>query len=320
MSNKIQFLQMIVLVLVGVLLGIMFVNHGIIDLVYKRGPFPTQEQDVPREELVVGAFDPSEELLDFPNLETEHLFVSWSHLEESTFFEDLESIVLRGNKPLVTIEPWGEGSENVLESAVSGEKDVFIREICDEFSFIGTPVYVRFAHEMELSGSRYPWQSQSPELYIEAYRHFYKTCTELATNIIMVWSPAGDRGAKKWWPGADVVDLVSIAVFALPNKRAEGYQEQKPFSEILKQKLKNVKFTDKPILIGEMGVMGPDEYQKKWLLDAAETLCQHPEIFGISYFNREDVSGVWGHGKEDPDWSVDKYVFIEFAYKATGCW
>lgn len=66
-----------------------------------------------------------------------------------------------------------------------------------------------------------------------------------------------------------------------------------------------------PIFITEFGVKGPEDYQKAWLLEAANTIRDAPELVGINYFNMHDVPQAWGD-IAPPDWSVDLETYRAF--------
>lgn len=90
-------------------------------------------------------------------------------------------------------------------------------------------VYLRYAHEMEIPVTRYPWQSQDPITYIKSYRYFMNFKNPLPANIKRIWGPAGDRGSLEWWPGNDVVDYVSVAIYGLPDKNITDPNRQESF-------------------------------------------------------------------------------------------
>jgi beta-mannanase len=138
---------------------------------------------------------------------------------------------------------------------------------------------------MEIPIHRYTWQSQDPVVYINAYRYFMLFNKNQPTNICKVWGPAGDRGSIDWWPGNDVVDFISIAIYGLPDKNITDYNKQELFSDIFSRKFYRMRFAGKPIFITEFGVKGPKEYQNKWMKNAAETLKNNKNVFGVISIN-----------------------------------
>jgi beta-mannanase len=164
---------------------------------------------------------------------------------------------------------------------------------------------------MEIPITRYPWQSQNPVDYIKSFRYFMNFQNPFPSNIKKVWGPAGDRGSIEWWPGNDVVDYISIAIYGLPDKNISDPKKQETFETIFKRKYWRMRFINKPIFITEFGVKGPEDFQTKWLEDAAKVIRMHKQIIGVNYFNMSDTPKAWGDIKP-PDWSISKESFYRF--------
>lgn len=266
--------------------------------------------------LKIGVYDPEQKLSSLGTVSVEHLFVNLANIEEGPFREGFRDVLSRGNEVIVTVEPHPhkgkEDGQNVLLSTLHGEYDKEIQILYDLLCQTEQTVYLRFAHEMEIPIERYPWQSQDPSLYIRAFRYFATFQKPLPSHIQLVWGPAGDRGSLEWWPGADVVDYISIAIYGLPDKNISKHEEQEAFSTIFRRKLHRLRLVDKPVFITEFGVKGPDSFQQKWLQEAAKTLNNYPDkLAGICYFNLHDSPNAWGEIKA-PDWSVSKESFQQF--------
>jgi beta-mannanase len=71
---------------------------------------------------------------------------------------------------------------------------------------------------------------------------------QVPENVKRVWGPAGDGGSSDFYPGNDVVDYVSVAVYALPDKNITDYEKQHTFSSMFIFKTSNIRFINKPIL------------------------------------------------------------------------
>jgi beta-mannanase len=172
---------------------------------------------------------------------------------------------------IVTFEPWRDVQQEkdslLFVNILAGRYDAQLNQLRAIISSLPRTVYLRWTHEMEIPVDRYPWQQQDPALYIRAYRYIAQRVK--APNVKLVWGPAGDRGCMEWWPGSDVVDYVSIAIYGLPDKNITDHTKQHSFGHIFKTKYHRLRFTHKPVFITEFGVRGPENYKREWLDEAA---------------------------------------------------
>lgn len=288
------------------------------DVVYSPANFkrPSLKTEAIRQKKIeIGLYDPQALLIAEKPVTVEHLFADFGNLADGTFQKSFNEVVERGHDVIVTFEPFrnpnGENDLNVLQNVTDGKYD---REINQLYSIIRNTsriVYLRYAHEMEIPITRYPWQSQDPVSYIKSFRYFMNFSDSLPSTIRRVWGPAGDRGSLEWWPGSDVVDYVSIAIYGLPDKNITDPEKQETFATIFNRKYWRLRYIDKPIFITEFGVKGPEEYQTKWLEAAAQVIRKNPQIVGVNYFNMSDTPKAWGEIKP-PDWSISRKSFYRF--------
>jgi beta-mannanase len=262
----------------------------------------------------IGVFDPQHQLAVEKAVTVEHLFANFGSLKNGLFKKDFFEVISRGHNVIVTMEFWKdenlEKDSNVLINTINGHYDPEIKELYDIICGVKQTVYLRWGHEMEIPIDRYPWQSKDPATYIKAFRYFMNF-NKKAKNVFKVWGPTGDRGALDWWPGEDVVDYISLAIYGLPNKNITDHNRQETFSTIFSRKYNRMRFVNKPVLITEFGVKGPQSYKRKWLEDAAATINKNPQIVGVNYFNFTDSPKAWGD-IEPPDWSITKETFDHF--------
>ncbi|ETZ21206.1 glycoside hydrolase family 26 protein [Pedobacter sp. V48] len=289
---------------------------------YKNTIYSTENLKEPfvntqiRKNLVLGVFDPMKKLIDEPEIGVEHIFVDWGEIQQGEFVKKFNEVIARKHDVILTMEPWKSSSNiedpNVLQSTLSGKYDKEISKLYSVISSVKQTVYLRWAHEMEIPIHRYSWQSQDPVVYISSFRYFMNFLKEKPKNIQRVWGPAGDRGSADWYPGNDVVDYISIAIYGLPDKNITDENMQEAFSNIFQRKSYRMRFFNKPIFITEFGVKGSEKYQDKWLIDAAKTIQNNKQIFGVCYFNLYDNPKAWGHIKA-PDWSISKNSLKKFS-------
>lgn len=271
--------------------------------------------------LKIGVYDPLLLLVKEPAVTVEHLFTDMGMVKNGSFKKDFDAIIARHHDVIVTIEPWKDGKKQrdslLLLHTLKGDYDDIWKSLYQLIASVPQTIYLRWGHEMEIPIDRYPWQKQDPVNYIKAFRYFASLKPSNAGNIKLVWGPAGDRGSVEWWPGADVVDYVSIAIYGLPDKNIRDFNSQQSFSTIFFTKYHRMRFTHKPIFITEFGVKGPEAYQKKWLEDATETINKYDAIKGISYFNFADNPKAWGD-TETPVWSITPATFKNFTRNLNG--
>jgi beta-mannanase len=273
------------------------------------------ESNSPRK-IEIGLYDPQSFLNKEKPVTVEHIFANFDDLIDETLQNKFNQIIDRGHDIIITIEPGSNNSglksdSQILQQVTEGKYDAQIAKLYSIILKTNRRVYLRYAQEMEIPITRYQWQSRDPLDYIKSYRYFMTFIDSLPPNIFRVWGPAGDRGALEWWPGNDVVDFISFAIYGLPDKNIRNPKKQESFETIYNRKYRRIRLVDKPIFITEFGVKGAEEYQTKWLEAAAKVIRVNPQIIGINYFNMSDVPLAWGEMKP-PDWSITKKSFYRF--------
>ncbi|HOZ78575.1 MAG TPA: hypothetical protein PLY34_11305 [Ferruginibacter sp.] len=266
--------------------------------------------------FITGVFDPMRNVVDSISVTAEHLFVNIPTLKGGLFKRRFDSVLLRNRDVIVTLEPWKDKQlykdPDLVENILKGKYDSLIDQMYSIISTTNKTIYLRWLHEMEIPITRYPWQSQDPIGYIKAYRYFVNHVrNKKPQHVYFVWGPAGDRGSMEFWPGSDVVDYTSIAIYGLPDKNITDHNKQESFNTIFKRKYRRIALSHKPLLITEFGVKGPSSFKAKWLTDAAAVIGLNKEINGISYFNDADSPKAWGD-IEAPDWSVSPTLYNTF--------
>ncbi|TNF43968.1 MAG: hypothetical protein EP310_03865, partial [Bacteroidetes bacterium] len=207
---------------------------------YNRHELKTEVKSGLPEGFEIGFYDPQSRLIDEDAVTVEHLFIDFGNLNDGTFQKSFDETVKRGHNVILTFEPFrnpdGKTDLQVLQNVTEGMYD---KEISQFYSIIlatNRKIYLRYAHEMEIPITRYPWQSQNPVTYIKSFRYFMDFMGTLPENVKRVWGPAGDRGSIEWWPGNDVVDFISIAIYGLPDKNITDPERQESFETIFNRK------------------------------------------------------------------------------------
>ena len=264
--------------------------------------------------FVFGLYDPQERLLQTPEVDAEHLFTDFDRIRDGRFDSLFRAAQDRGHATIVSFEPFytpiEESDRDVLRNVVAGRYDAELMQLFRTLRSARQPVWLRYAHEMEIPIERYPWQSQDPQDYIASWR-YVMAHDSLPEGIRRVWGPAGDRDSLEWYPGDAYVDLISIAIYGLPDKNITDPEKQESFEVIFKRKMWRMRFVSKPVFVTEFGVKGPEEYQTRWLEGAAQTLREDRRVVGVNYFNMSDTPKAWGEIKP-PDWSITRATLERF--------
>ena len=258
-----------------------------------------------------GVYDPELHCPQENKLTFEHLFVSWATYTPGDLLRQLQAIQAHGQRPFVTLEPWPDqtitpDSSALLGDVAAGRYDERIQALALEVKAFGAPVLLNWGHEMENVTGRYPWASRNARLYRDAYRHFVTRARISTDNIVFVWSPVGDKGLERYWPGEEYVDYVGISVFEFPAFDQDyHHQATRSFHDLLSEKYARVAKYNKPIVIVECGVTGSKEYQLSWLGGAVRDLINFPLVEALIYFNAKDTPGAWGKNIGTPNWRID---------------
>ncbi|MBI2864677.1 MAG: beta-mannanase [Chloroflexi bacterium] len=223
-----------------------------------------------------------------------------------------QTVANQGSTPLVSWEPWdwtnGGPNQPAYSNAsiIAGNWDGFITSYAQSVKSFGRPVYLRFAHEMNVP-SRYPWAAgvngNTPQSYVAAWRRVHDIFAGVgANNVQWVWSPnvkyAGTTPFANVYPGDAYVDWLALDGYnggtALP---WGGWQS---FSQIFTASYQDLRvLSGKPIMIAESASVEQGGSKAGWITDAM--LTQLPQNFpGIRAF-------IWfGENRAgEADWRIE---------------
>jgi cellulose synthase (UDP-forming) len=277
-------------------------------------PTPIPVVNLPNNGAVLGAYDPDGLLSSVDQIAIEHEFVSWKWADnlEAT----ITQIRSRGRFPLITIEPDPLGKNGLRKASLfndilEGSYDETIMALAQSISgHTPQPILIRWGHEMELTGL-YPWSQENPEGYIAAYRYFVDFFREKdINNVFWVWSPAGNIGNEKYYPGDDYVDFVGITILADEGwDKRFGINHPRSFVELMNEKYYLAETFDKPIIVAEMGVSGSVERKTEWLKWGFASFDYYPQLWGLVYYN--DRNRANPITDSTPDWKITESIFLE---------
>ncbi len=138
-------------------------------------------------------------------------FADWSEPLIDT--AELQNVVSEGAIPMITWDPTVAGVGISLAAIAGGEYDRYIGAAARSAAAWHQPLYIRFAHEMNLPGSAFGpgHPGDSPATFVAAWRHVVAVFREQgATNVEWVWSPnttcTGTCPFDSFYPGDAWVD------------------------------------------------------------------------------------------------------------------
>lgn len=232
-----------------------------------------------------------------------HIYNAWGSKAEEKFPTlSVKTIINMGSIPMITWEPWlgdfddkeylgippiEKRDRECLKAIDEGTYDKYIRFWAQDAKEINSPIYVRFAHEMN-DPYRYPWgpQNNKPKDFVKAWKHVHDIFKEEgATNIIWVWSPHPSyKYFEAFYPGKEYVDYVGLGVLNFGT--AASWSQWWSFEDLFGKDYKDLAIFNKPIMIAEFGSLNVGGNRAKWFADALRDLpTKYPQIKSILFFH-----------------------------------
>lgn len=251
--------------------------------------------------LSIGIYDPDRNYASATPY-IRHYFMDWRHPRQ--LGEEILKSQRLGAVPLITIEPAGyKDGKALLQGIANGEFDDRLSALAEVLSNTNQPVYIRFAHEMDLPEA-YPWSTKDPKLYVAAYRHtvMHMRANGVLDNVKWMWSPGGVRGtAEYYYPGDDVTDVIGSTV--LYDRYWNG-NFHPTFAQLVEVRLWLEKYGwGKPVWIAEFGAGNADPVFQAKLLKEAATRHKEYGFSALVYINIVEPSIESGpdYTLKDPD-------------------
>jgi hypothetical protein len=195
--------------------------------------------------------------------------------------------------PFITLEPWSlvtpsdqaDQPQYSLARIASGAYDADLRRIASVITGYKSPVYLRFAHEM--NGNWYPWgydvNGNQPGDYVRAWRHVHDVFEAAgAANTRWVWSPDADPGGKAvalqpLYPGDAYVDYVGLTAYGRTTSQPTATDTVEPALEQIEA------ISKRPVILSEIGADGPGK--AAWIQSLGQLIHTDPRIRGFVWFN-----------------------------------
>ena len=264
-------------------------------------------------EVKFGAYDPHGDFSTQKNLDTEGLFLPWEDVDLDTLRVADDYALKRGRKLLITIEPWSWNedwrltSDQLRAKVMAGEYDGNIKAISKIVATLKSPVIIRWGQEMEDKTGRFSWSNWPAKDYIAAYRRVADQFRKDRPDVQIMWSPKGEDGLDKYYPGDNYVDLVGLSVFGFQPFDQRAFGGPRTFAEALQPGYDRVKQFQKPVWVAELGYEGDAQYMQPWINTVTAKNQSFPSLQEVVYFNDREVQ-AWPYGLGHPNWRVHKEI------------
>jgi Glycosyl hydrolase family 26 len=220
----------------------------------------------------------------------------------------IRQIVAEGRIPMLTWEPYDHRTPHEeiypLTAMAAGEYDEYLRAEAAKFARLGSPLVLRFAHEM--NGSWYPWGvaagTNTAADYVAAWRHVHDVVTAAgATNVVWMWSPnltdaEPDITLASVYPGDDYVDWVGLSGYYRQDADTFASRYTDTLTEL------DAVAPTKPIFVAETGV-GDTANRAAQITDLVNGIIAAPRMIGFVWFNI-DATGAWSVDDDPADAAV----------------
>ena len=216
--------------------------------------------------------------------------------------DELCAVQRLGAVPVITWEPWdpslGAGQTTYTpRSIAAGRHDAYLRQWARGIRAFGSPVVLRFAHEM--NGTWYPWSpgvnGTTAADVVGAWRRVHAVLVkERATNAVLRWSPnvpfPGSTPMAQLWPGATYVGQVGL----------DGYNwaghlpgtTWLSFGDVVGQGLDELSaLTSLPVHVSETAspekALDGTGNKAAWIRDMFASLRDDPRLAGVTWFHHD---------------------------------
>jgi endoglucanase len=254
-----------------------------------------------------GVVDPDQKLSKEVLVEWEHFFVPWGPKNYENTKKRLSAANTSRNL-LITLEPWNNTpDEDIFTTGIRGDYDEYVGTLCSYFGTLNRKkTILRFAHEMDVAKSVYPWSTKDTKRYIQLFQRITSVCKTKLPKVKIMWSPNGELGAESYYPGDEYVDIAGLSAYGYPEFEMKTYGKVLTFQEMFEPKWSRLKNINKPVVIAEFGVAGSDSFKTEYVKTAFQewkTTPGYSKLQGVIYFyyfNKEP----WIPGIVAPDFRL----------------
>ena len=208
------------------------------------------------------------------------------------YISEMQAIARTGAAPMISWDPTIEGRGIPLSEIADGRYDAYIKSAAEAARLWKGRIYIRFAHEMNLSGSLFGpgHPGDSTGTFVAAWRHVVSVFRDLgARNVEWVWSPnidcAGRCPFTGFYPGNDWVDWVALDGYNYASIDNDPWTQ---FSQIFGLSYRVLSgLSDKPMMIGETASTEDGGSKARWITEVGHVLAtEFTRVRAIVWFQR----------------------------------
>ncbi len=196
--------------------------------------------------------------------------------------------------PVITWDPvLGSGQGAPLSSIAAGDYDDYLRQSAAQARAWRTPLYIRFAHEMNLPAAPFgPGRDgNTPAGFVAAWRHVVEVFEQAgATNVRWIWSPnvycSGNCPFSAYYPGDRWVDWVALDGY---NYSVAHGTDWLSFADVFGDSYRLVEqLTSKPMIIAETGSVEQGGDKAAWIRDGLLHVLpvEFPRVRAVVWWER----------------------------------
>jgi len=203
----------------------------------------------------------------------------------------------------------------LADSILSGQYDPYIQRLASAIRNLNQPVWIRFAHEMNLE--RYHWgvakeqyNSSAPEKYRLMFRYVVEKFKEYGTeNIEWVFCPNAEslpvadwNTIESYWPGTEFVDILGVDGYNWGTSQTvekNGWQSDwRSFQSIFEPVVLSMRTRapGKPLFVMETACVHQGGDRTRWI----EQMIEQATLWGIDgiCWFQADKENAWALNPE----------------------
>jgi beta-mannanase len=276
---------------------------------------------VSEDSIDFGAYDPHGDFSSERRASIEHIFMPWEDVDLSDLQLADAYALERGRALMITVEPWSwsvdfrTSSADLLDGILAGRYDANVSAICSAASELKSPIYIRWAQEMEDASGVFPWAQWSPKNFIAAYQRFITECRRHLPDAKYIWSPKGGKTLVDYYPGDEYVDEIGLSVFGYQPYDKVNFGGERTFAEALEPGYRLVEGYGKPIIVAELGYEGDLDYVARWAKAVATPHSEFPRLRAVVYFNTRETH-TWPLNMGLPNWRIGNPATVDLKASA----